>query len=147
MSTLPVRRLGSMLDLTDEFDDMLSPWASWTSPYMVHDGFWHPATNVYNRKEEIVVELELPGIDEKDIDVSAEADELIVTGTRNRPKEYRDEEEYASERSYGKFHRIIRLPNTVDTDGVKASFKAGLLTVTLPKREKARGKRILLAAA
>jgi len=148
MSILPVRSFGTTLDLVDEMDSVLSPWTSWSSPYMVQDGFWHPATNVYDRHGDIVVELELPGIEEKDLEMSVERDELIVKGTRTRPAEYREEDEYTSEIAYGKFHRIIQLPDTVDIDNVKATFKAGLLTITLPKKEMATtGRKILLQAA
>jgi HSP20 family protein len=147
MSLLPIRRMGNMLDLADDMDLMLDPWTSWPSSYRVQDGFWHPTTNVYDRDSEIVVELELPGVEEKDINVSAEDDELVIKGIRHRPTEYRETEEYISEMSYGKFHRIIDLPGTVDTDNVKARFKGGMLTVTLPKKQKERGKKILLEAA
>jgi len=98
--------------------------------------------DIYNRNEEIVVELELPGLKESDLDVSIEEDHLIVEGSRSRSTEYKEEESYFSERSYGGFHRIVHLPASVDADSAQARFSEGVLTITLPKKVREGGKRI-----
>lgn len=118
------------------------------SPWELHprrslrEGLWHPTMDIYNRKDELVVELELPGLKESDLDVSIEEDHLIVEGTRSRFTEYKEEELYFSERSYGGFHRIVHLPTSVDADSAQARFSEGVLTIALPKKVREGGKKI-----
>lgn len=145
MSLLPIkRRTGDIWNIADEMDRILDTWYRLPSTSIVREGLWHPTMDIYNRNGEIVVELELAGLKEKDVDVSVEEDHLIVEGTRSRSTEYKEGESYYSERAYGTFHRVVHLPVSVDTDKAKASFKDGLLVVTLPKKERERGKKIKL---
>ena len=147
MSSLPIRRSGDMLDVADDMDLMLDTWPKWPSTYTVQDGFWHPTTDIYDEEREIVVELELPQVMEKDIDISVEEDHLIVKGKRDRPAEYKEDERYYSERSFGKFHKIVHLPESVDVENVKARFRDGMLTITMMKKQAERGRKIHLEAA
>jgi HSP20 family protein len=122
------------------------------------DGFWDgfngrngafPRTDVAETDREVEVSIELPGIDEKDVDVAIANDVLTVRGEK---KDYREEKRkgfYLAERSYGAFHRSIPLPPGVDSDKAKAEFKKGILTISLPKTPEAqsRVKKITVSAA
>jgi HSP20 family protein len=103
-------------------------------------GLWHPLVDVYDRPDEIVVELELPGMKGQHMDVSLEQEHLIIEGSRSRRQDYDEKEGYYRERPMGPFHRVIHLPCAVDEDAIAAQYGDGLLTVRLPKagREKAR---------
>jgi len=108
--------------------------------------FWRnlggPAVDIEDRADEVVVSAELPGLDKKDFEVEVEADRLILRGEKKASKEKREGNYYYSETSYGAFHRVIPLPAEVDRDKAEAAYKHGVLTVTLPKTEEAKGRRI-----
>jgi HSP20 family protein len=87
--------------------------------------------------KEIKVSAELPGMDEKDIDVSLTRDSLTIKGEKKQETEDKGEDYYRMERSYGSFTRSIPLPIEVDTDKVQATFKKGVLEITLPKTARA----------
>jgi HSP20 family protein len=108
------------------------------------EGLWHPTMDIYNRKEELVVELEIPGMKPGDIDITVEDNHLIVEGSRNRSSEFSDDERYYSERLFGSFHRVVHLPTDVDDTKSKASFKEGMLVVRLPKKKREGGRKIAL---
>jgi HSP20 family protein len=96
-----------------------------------------PRIDVTDTEKAIKVAAELPGMDEKDIDVSLTREALTIKGEKKEEKEEKDEDYYHVERSYGSFSRTIPLPVEVETDKVQASFKKGVLTITLPKSTKA----------
>lgn len=96
-----------------------------------------PRVDVSETDKEIKVSAELPGIDEKDIDVSLTRDTLTIKGEKKEEKEDKGKDYYRMERSYGSFTRAISLPIEVDTDKAKATFKKGVLQVVLPKSAKA----------
>ncbi len=104
------------------------------------DGF-SPSIDARETDKEIIVKAELPGIDEKDIDVSVSEDNLTIRGEKKEEKERKDNGYYRVERSYGAFHREIPLPAGVDTKDVYAGFKNGVLTVKMKKTESAEDKR------
>lgn len=149
MSLLPVRkRTGDMWDIADEMDRAINRWGyGWPLTTTVREGLWHPTMDIFNLDGEILVELELPGLKDKDVNVSVEEDHLIVEGTRNRSTERKEEDAFYSERMYGGFHRVVHLPASVDADKAKAAFNDGLLTITLPKKERERGKKIEVKAS
>jgi len=99
-------------------------------------GVFSPSVNVIDEDKEIKVTAELPGMDEKEIDVSLTKDALTITGEKKQEKEDKGKNYYRMERSYGSFSRSVPLPVEIDTAKVKAQFKKGILTVTLPKTAK-----------
>lgn len=109
-------------------------------------GGWLPAVDVLDDKDRLTVKAELPGFKREDLDVSVHDNNLVISGERKSDEEKKDGEFYRSERFYGKFHRSISLPSTVDTGKIQAKYRDGVLTVTLPKSEKARAKQIEVAA-
>lgn len=100
-------------------------------------GVFSPKVDVTEGEKEITVSAELPGMDEKDIELSLTKDSLTIRGEKKQEKEEKTTDYYRTERSYGSFVRAIPLPVEIDEEKVEASFKKGLLTVTLPKTEKA----------
>ena len=100
-------------------------------------GFFNPRVDISETDKEIKITAELPGMDDKDIDVSLNKDSLTIKGEKKEEKEENSKDYHRSERSYGSFSRTISLPAEVDTDKIKADFRKGLLTVMLPKTAKA----------
>jgi HSP20 family protein len=101
------------------------------------DGFWSPAVDVYDRKDSLIVKAELPGMDKKDIKVNIDGDVLTIKGETRKGQEVQGKDCYYSERAYGSFYRAIPLPVAVQKEKTKASYKDGILTIELPKREEA----------
>ena len=101
-----------------------------------------PAVDIYEDSEKVVLKLEVPGIDEKDLDVRVENHTLTVKGERKFEKEEKEENFHRIERSYGSFYRAFTLPNTVDTENVGASYNAGVLKLELKKKPEAQPKQI-----
>jgi HSP20 family protein len=101
-----------------------------------------PAVDVIDKEKEVEVRAELPGIDEKDIDVRLSDGTLTIRGEKKEEREEREEggSYYVSERRYGSFQRSFRIPEGIDHDKVDASFRKGVLTITLPKTPEAQQK-------
>jgi HSP20 family protein len=102
--------------------------------------------DISETKESLVVKLEVPGMDQKDIRISLQENLLTITGEKQQEKEEKEERYHRVERSYGAFTRGVRLPVGVDGSKVAATFKNGLLTVTLPKTPAAKGTTIPIKA-
>ena len=103
---------------------------------------WSPVSDVIESKDEIVIKTELPGIDEKNVDVQIESGVLTIKGERNAEKETEEKGYRRVERSYGSFLRTFALPPSVEPEKVSASFTNGLLEVHLPKKEGAKPRSI-----
>ncbi len=108
---------------------------------------WTPVADIYETKDEMVAVLELPGVDQKEIDISLIGDTLMVRGERHRDDTVEGENYYRVERLYGPFSRTLLLPSVVDADRIKAVYKDGLLEIRLPKREEAKPKPIPIEGA
>ncbi|HET8578054.1 MAG TPA: Hsp20/alpha crystallin family protein [Methylomirabilota bacterium] len=109
-------------------------------------GEWAPSLDLSETKDALVVKVEVPGMDPKDIQISLQENLLTVKGEKKLEKEEKDERYHRVERSYGAFTRTVRLPVAVDGSKVAASFKNGLLMVTLPKTPAAKGTVIPIKA-
>jgi HSP20 family protein len=101
-----------------------------------------PAVDVYEDEHNVTLKIEVPGIDEKDIDIRVENNLLTVHGDRKIEKEEKEENYRRVERQYGSFTRTFTLPNTVDTDNVQATYDKGVLKIALPKKAEAKPKQI-----
>jgi len=121
------------------FNNSFSPVSSQES---LVAGSFVPPVDVYEDDKSVRVKMEVPGIDEKDIDVHLENNLLTVRGERKLETETKEENYHRIERSYGSFTRSFTLPNTVNTEDVKASYAKGVLTITLAKKVEARPKQI-----
>jgi HSP20 family protein len=107
---------------------------------------WAPALDVHEDKDSFVVRTELPGLKREDIDVSLHEGALVISGERKVEKVEEGVEVHRQERYYGKFQRALTLPTPVAADKIKAQYNDGILTVTLPKVEEAKPKRIDISA-
>ena len=103
---------------------------------------WSPSVDIFETENELLLKADVPGIDMKDIDIQIENGNLSLLGERKFENESKDGGFHRVERSYGSFARVFTLPDTVDTEGVKAEYKHGVLTITLPKKEVAKPKQI-----
>jgi len=101
-----------------------------------------PLVNVYDTKDDIIIEAELPGMASKDINITFKSGVLTLSGDRKQPVSYREMSVARSERSVGEFEKSFRVPSKVDQDKINASFRNGVLTITLSKVEEARPKQI-----
>ena len=101
-----------------------------------------PPVDVYEDEHNVTLKIEVPGIDEKDIDVRIENNTLTVHGERKIEKEEKEENYRRVERHYGAFTRTFTLPTTVDGEKVSANYDKGVLKVTLPKKAEAKPKQI-----
>jgi HSP20 family protein len=103
---------------------------------------WTPSLDVYQDKDNVYVKAELPGMKKEEIDISLHDGMLTITGERKREEKAEGDDTFRSERFFGRFHRSVALPTAVDSGKVKASYKDGILTITLPKAEEAKPKHI-----
>ena len=101
-----------------------------------------PAVDVYEDEHNVTLKIEVPGIDEKDIDVRVENNTLTVHGERKFEKEEKEENFRRVERQYGGFTRSFTLPNTVDTESIQANYDKGILKIQLAKKAEAKPKQI-----
>jgi HSP20 family protein len=103
---------------------------------------WAPVMDMYETKDELVVAAELPGVNEKDVQLSITGDVLTLRGERAPAQDMSQQTQYRGERWYGRFERSVALPIPVQADRVKASYRDGVLTVKLPKAEEIKPKEI-----
>ena len=103
---------------------------------------WSPAVDIFETENELVLEADLPGVDQKSIDVRVENHTLTLEGERKFEKEDTGKGYHRIERGYGHFTRSFAVPQTFDTDNITAQYRNGVLTVTLPKREAAKPKQV-----
>ena len=103
---------------------------------------WAPIVNVVETDSEFLIEAELPGIEKKDLRISVEKGMLTISGHRMHEQEEKGKRYHRVERAYGNFLRSFRLPDSVDDQRLGAEFKNGILTIHLPKSEKAMPKSI-----
>jgi HSP20 family protein len=106
-----------------------------------------PAVDIYEDPQKVVLKLEVPGIEEKDLDVRVENHALTVKGERKFEKEGKEENFHRIERRYGSFYRAFTLPQTVDTENVQANYTAGVLKLELKKKAEAQPKQIKVNVA
>jgi HSP20 family protein len=135
--------LGDIDTLAGRFKQMLtSSWPFHVDPMAGEPATmsWVPAVDIYDTGEALLLEAELPGYQKEDIDVRVENGTLYITGERKRPEaETGHQRSYVlSERAFGRFRRSFPLPTLIDSKGIAATLRDGVLTVTLPKTEASR---------
>ena len=105
-------------------------------------GSWQPAVDIYETPSHVVLKAEIPGMNQDEIEIVIEDNTLVLKGERRFEKEAADERYHRIERSYGTFARSFTLPNSVDQDGVTATYEAGVLKIVMPKKEEKKPKSI-----
>jgi HSP20 family protein len=109
-------------------------------------GSWNPNVDIYENKDHIVLEAELPGMKREDFDLSVENNIITLRGERQFEKKEETDNYHRVERAYGTFTRSFTLPNTVSGEGATADYRNGVLRVVLPKREETKARRIEIKA-
>ena len=133
---------GRMLTLQDELDRLFdSPWGEMARATQTLNA-WTPALDVSEDKDKFTVRAEIPGMKREEIAVTIHDGLLSITGERKAEEKAEGEAVHRQERFYGKFERTITLPTHVAADKVKAQYKDGVLTISLPKTEEAKPKQI-----
>jgi HSP20 family protein len=103
---------------------------------------WMPLTDIYEDKDGFRIEADLPGMKKDDVKISIKEGKLSISGERNQEKETKDAKCHRVERTYGKLYRSFNLPKEIKEDKIKAEFKDGQLTITIPKAEEVKPKEI-----
>ena len=135
-----------MSNLKQELERFFGPFGELKLDEFPALGDWAPSMDVSETKEALVVKAEVPGLDPEDIQISLQEQYLTIKGEKTRETMDKEERYHRVERFYGSFARSVRLPVGVDGSRVTASFKNGLLTVTLPKTAAAKGTIIPIKA-
>ncbi len=103
---------------------------------------WSPSVDIFETENEIVLTAELPGIEDKDIEIKLDDNTLTLKGERQLEKETQEENYHRIERSYGSFYRSFTLPNYVDQDKIKAEHEHGVLKVFIPKKLESKPRSV-----
>lgn len=142
----PYREFGVLQDRMNRmFSDL---YGRHTDDDVMTGGSWVPAVDIYRSTGgDIVLQAELPGLGKDDIDLRIENNTLTLKGERKFSEEVKEEQFHRVERAYGSFSRSFSLPDTVDSTKVRADFKEGVLTVTMPIREERKPKQIQVEIA
>ena len=142
---MPIVKYAPFAD-TDEFPTGLRLFQDSINRLLSEDGGrtrpWAPAVDILETENELVLKADVPGVELKDIDIQIENGTLTVKGERKVEKDEKTKGFHRMERSYGSFVRIFTVPDTVVSEHVKAGYEAGVLTITLPKKEIAKPKAI-----
>ncbi len=139
---MPILRRGGLLrrpewDFFDRFFEDLGLPRLFSEETMLT-----PALDVSETEKELIVKAEVPGMDKKDININLSDGLLTIKGEKKQEKEEKNENYHSVERRYGKFSRTMRLPRDIEVDKVDATYKDGVLKITLPKSESAKSKKI-----
>jgi HSP20 family protein len=124
------------------FQETMQGWPASTDG----GGTWMPAADIFETENDLLVKVDLPGVDPKQTDVRVENNVLTIRGERQLEEETNKENFHRVERTYGTFSRSFTLPASVNADKIQANYKNGVLSITLPKAEQARPRRIQIAA-
>lgn len=103
---------------------------------------WAPAVDIYETENEVVLTAEIPGIEEKDVEIKVEDNTLTLRGERKFEKETKEENFHRIERAYGSFFRSFTLPNYVDQDRIEAEHENGILKIRMPKRAELKPRKV-----
>ena len=136
----PVEQWSSIRNEISRLFDI--PFSDFSPSSQFFDEGWVPALDLYEDREDLVVKAELPGLSKDEIDISLHEGTLAISGERKAETKDETNGSYRSERFFGRFQRTLTLPKAVDAGKVQATYKDGVLTVTLPKTEEAKPRQI-----
>ena len=127
-------------------DEAFASWPNQRKENGTLTASWTPTCDVFEDKESVKIVAEIPGVKPEDVRISVEDHVLTIRGEKKQVAEETGERVHRYERSYGAFERSFALPSLVDTDRIEAKYDAGILTITLPKTERARPREIPVSA-
>jgi HSP20 family protein len=133
------RELG---DIQSEVNRLFDTSFGWSAPNGAPERAWAPAADMYETEDKLVIKADLPGMSDKDVQVSITGDLLSLKSQRMEAEDVKPERYFRAERWAGRVERVFQLPIPVQTDKVRASYREGVLTVTLPKVEAVKPKEI-----
>lgn len=136
--------LKTLSDLRNEMDRIFETFFGERFPAFKEEFSFSPAIEVSETDNEIIVKAAVPGVDKKDLNISILDNNLIIKGEIKKEKEEKKKNYYKQEIAYGSFSRTIPLPAEVKVDEVKANMKNGIVTISIPKSEKAKAKEITI---
>jgi HSP20 family protein len=142
ISRRPVDSMASLRRLNTILDDAFSSWPFQSQENGSLTSSWIPACDVFEDQDAVKIVAEVPGVRPEDVKISLENNLLTIRGEKRQQAEEKTERVHRYERSYGSFERTFSLPTTVDPEKIDASYANGLLTVTIPKVERARPREI-----
>jgi HSP20 family protein len=135
----PYRKPGS---IQNEIDNLLREFFGGPIHTGPLAGEWLPAAEITESQDRIFVKAELPGMEEKDIDLSISGNVMTIRGEKKHVKEGKDENHYLGDRYYGSFRRTFQLPADIDQEHAEATFKKGVLRISIPKAAESKTKKI-----
>ena len=110
-------------------------------------GTWTPSVDIYETENSLILTAEVPGLDEKDVEIKIEDNTLTLQGERKFEKETKEENYHRIERAYGSFYRSFTLPNYIDQDKIKAEHENGILKITMPKKVELKPRKVKILKA
>jgi len=108
---------------------------------------WAPAVDIYEDENQLVLSAEVPGLEEKDVEIKIEDSTLIIQGERKMQKETKEENYHRIERAYGSFYRSFSLPNYIDQEKIHAEHENGVLKITMPKKAELKPRKVKIVKA
>ena len=144
MSIMRWRPRRDLVSVRDEMNHLFDGFFSgWPEPRKgLLEGEWTPSIDVAETNGDITVTAELPGVKQEEVDITIADDVLTLKGEKKEKKEVKEKNYHRIERSYGSFQRSVALPTGVQADKAKATYKDGILKITVPKVEEAKPKQI-----
>ena len=142
MALIRYRPFGNLDRLHHEMHRLFDDLSGSENEEELSSSEWTPGININERKDDFVITADLPGIQKKDISINLDNRVLTMGGERKFEKDDKKDNYHRVEKSYGRFCRSFRLPDTIDDNTVKAEYKNGELTITLKKQEAAKPKHI-----
>lgn len=137
----PMARLRREIDRLFEL-----PWEEANRDWGFHGG-WAPSVDIYESNDELIVKAELPGMKKEEIELTVHEGTLTISGERKHQRTQEEVQASRAERYFGRFQRTVSLNKPIDLNEVKATYRDGILTIELPKREEAKPKQIAIKAA
>ena len=137
----PWRPFRELSTLRREMEDL---WESFPGAreFLPMKGEWLPAVDISETEDSLIVKAEVPGMEPKDIEISLSGDMLIIKGEKKQKSEEKKENFHRIETRYGSFSRTVRIPVSVDSEKIEASYDNGVLKITLPKKEEEKARQI-----
>ncbi len=145
-SRRPLEGFQTLRRLNSALDEAFNTWPLQPDESGSITSAWHPAVDVYEDRDAVKIVAELPGVKPEDVKLSLENNLLTIRGEKKPEAEERSERVHRYERSYGSFERAFALPSTVDGEKISADYRNGILTVVVPKAERARPREIPVRA-
>jgi HSP20 family protein len=142
MDLAPWRQVRDFSPLKKEMEDLFSRFFGEPQFPKFFSREWTPSADITETSDKLVVKVELPGLEAKDVNVTIAEDVLTIKGEKKSEEEEKDEQHHFVERYYGSFQRSFRLPVSVQKEKIEATFEKGILKIMLPKTEEARKKEI-----